>query len=204
MIRHFIAKFLLLSFLLVPGSAYSQSEWSLVKDNGWIKVYESDMENSNFKRVKVQCTLEGTFEKLIEILNNVENHKTWIYRTKGSHIIKRISATEYYYYTESAMPWPIQNRDAVVHIKFFKDTVNRTLKIVAVGVPDYIASINGKIRVPRSANTWHVTMASPNKLDVSYVFEADPGGSLPAVLVNALVDKGPYESFKKLAEQLKK
>lgn len=204
MVRQLFTRLLLPLFLMVSGSAYSQSEWSLVKDNGWIKVYESDMEQSNFKRVKVQCTLEGTFERLIEILNNVENHKTWIYKTKGSHIIKRISATEYYYYTETSLPWPIQNRDAVVHIKFFKDTVNHTLKIVAVGVPDYIANISGKIRVPRSANSWHVTKSGANKLDVSYVFEADPGGSLPAVLVNALVDKGPYESFKKLAEQLKK
>ena len=204
MIRQLFAKSLLLFSLLTAGNAYSQSDWKMVKDNGWIKVFESNMEQSSFKRVKVQCTMEGTFEKLIEILHNVENHKTWIYKTKSSHIIKRVSPTEYYYYTESGMPWPIQNRDAVVHIKFFKDTVNRTLKIVAVGVPDYIASISGKIRVPRSANTWHVSMNAENKLDVSYVFEADPGGSLPAVLVNALVDKGPYESFKKLAEQLKK
>ncbi|RYY00950.1 MAG: lipid-binding protein [Gammaproteobacteria bacterium] len=204
MIRQLFTNSLLFFFLLLAGNAYSQSDWKLVKDNGWIKVYESNMEQSSFKRVKVQCTMEGTFEKLIEILHNVENHKTWIYKTKSSHIIKRVSPTEYYYYTESGMPWPIQNRDAVVHIKFFKDTVNRTLKIVAVGVPDYIASISGKIRVPRSANTWHVSMNAENKLDVSYVFEADPGGSLPAVLVNALVDKGPYESFKKLAEQLKR
>jgi hypothetical protein len=91
-----------------------------------------------------------------------------------------------------------------VHIKFYKDSANCQLKIVAEGVPDYLPAVAGKIRVPRSANSWLITMPYPNKLQITYVFEADPGGSLPPLLVNTLVDKGPYESFKKLAEKLKK
>lgn len=195
--------FLLLCFFAFTGSASGQTGWNLVKDNGWIQVFESNMERSNFKRIKVECIVDGTFDKLLEILNNVDNHKTWIYKTKGSHIIKRVSANEYYYYTETELPWPIQDRDAVVHIKFHRDSQNRFLKIAAVGVPDYLPLTGGKIRVPRSANSWMVTVPAPNKLQITYVFEADPGGSLPAVLVNALVDKGPFESFKKLAAQLK-
>ena len=196
--------FLLLCFLAVTGRAYGQNEWELVRDHEWIQVFESDMDQSNFKRIKVECVVDGTFDKLLQVLNNVDNHKTWIYKTKGSYIIRRVDANEYYYYTETALPWPLQNRDAVVHIKFFKDSLNRFLKIVAVGVPQYLPAVDGKVRVPRSANSWMVTAPAPNKLKISYVFEADPGGSLPAVLVNALVDKGPYESFKKLAAQLKK
>jgi hypothetical protein len=190
--------------LLAGNSSFGQADWSMVKNNEWIQVFESNMDQSNFKKVKVECTIDGTFDKLVEVLNNVENHKTWIYKTKHSYIIKRISESEYYYYTETALPWPLQNRDAVVHIKFFRDSQNRFLKIAAVGVPDYLPTVNGKVRVPRSANSWVVTSPEPNKLKIAYVFEADPGGSLPAWLVNALVDKGPFESFRKLAAQLKK
>ena len=194
---------LLLTVLCFAGGAFGQSDWRLVKDNDWIRVFESDMDQSNFKRIKVECTIEGTFEKLIQVLNNVENHKTWIYNTKNSYILKRVSATEYYYYTETFLPWPLKNRDAVVHIRFTRDSENRCLKIAAEGVPDYLPSISGKVRVPRSANSWLVTQPAPNKLHIVYVFEADPGGGVPAWLVNALVDKGPYESFRKLAAQLK-
>jgi hypothetical protein len=201
--RNRIYTLLLTCCFLLVGSAFGQSDWSLVKDNNWIKVFESDMNQSNFKRIKVECTLDGTFDKLLQILNNVENHKTWIYNTKHSYIIKRISANEYYYYTETFLPWPLKNRDAVVHIRFSKDSFNHSLRIVAEGVPDYLPVIDGKVRVPRSANSWLVTSPAPNKLHIVYTFEADPGGSLPAWLVNALVDKGPYESFRKLAEQLK-
>jgi hypothetical protein len=37
-----------------------------------------------------------------------------------------------------------------------------------------------------------------------YTFETDPGGNVPAWLVNSFADKGPFESFKKLGELLKK
>lgn len=202
--KHLRIYILLLAGFLFAGNVFGQGEWSLVKDKDWIRIYESYMDHSNFKRIKVECTLDGTFDKLMTVLNDVSNHKNWIYNTKTSRILKRISPTEYYYYTETSLPWPLQNRDAVVHIKFYRDSQNRFLKIAAEGVPDYLPAVSGKIRVPRSANSWMVTMPVPDKLHIVYVFEADPGGSLPSWLVNALVDKGPYESFKKLAEQLKK
>lgn len=196
--------FLLILCTLAGSACHAQTKWSLVRDNDWIKVYETAMDHSNFKRIKVECTVEGTYDKLLQILNNVSNHKSWIYNTKDAHIIERISGSEYYYYTETTLPWPLQNRDAVVHIKFIRDSLDRYLKIAAVGEPDFMPIVRGKIRVPRSANTWMVTMPAPNTLNIVYIFEADPGGSLPSWLVNAFVDKGPYESFRKLAEQLKR
>jgi len=98
----------------------------------------------------------------------------------------------------------MQNRDAVVHIKFQRDAVNETLNIAAAGEPDYLPEVSGKVRVPRSANSWKVTVPALNKLHIIYIFEAEPGGGLPPWLVNTLVNKGPYESFRKLSELLKK
>lgn len=185
-------------------AAFGQKEWRLVKNDGWIQVYQSDMNQSSYKRVKVECTVDGSFEKLLQVLNNVSNHKNWIYNTRDAYVVKRISPYEYYYYTETSLPWPMQNRDAVVHIRIEKDIPNHALNIVAVGEPDYLSTFAGKVRVPRSANSWRVTMPEPGKLHIVYVFEADPGGHIPPWLVNSFVNKGPYESFRNLAALLRK
>jgi hypothetical protein len=84
-----------------------------------------------------------------------------------------------------------------------RDSLNRFLKITATGVPDFIPEKSGKVRVPRSSINWFVTMPSSTSLSIVYTFEADPGGSMPAWLVNMFADKGPYESFKKLSAILK-
>jgi hypothetical protein len=195
--------FLLMFGLLLTGFAFPQKDWTLVNNESWIQIYKSDMPSSSYKRIKVECTIDGTIDKLVRILNDVNNYKNWIYNTKSAYIIKRINANEYYYYTETTLPWPMQNRDVVVHIKLQRDNTNHTLNIVASGEPKYIPEVSGKVRVPNSANTWQVTVPAPNKIHIVYIFEADPGGHIPPWLVNTFVNKGPYESFKKLAQTLK-
>ncbi len=182
---------------------FAQYNWKLSKEKDGIKVYQSAVKNSDYKGIKVECTLEGNYDKLIAVLNNVSHHKDWVYNNKASNIIKQINPYEFYYYTETHLPWPMSNRDAVVHLKMSKDSLNRFLKITSVSEPGYIPEKSGKVRVPKSTVNWNVTMPTVKTISIIYTFEAEPGGSLPAWLANMFADKGPYESFKKLSEILK-
>jgi len=199
--KKFISFVFLFTFITV--AVHSQYNWKLSKDKDGIRVYESDVKNSNFKSIKVECVLQGTYDKLMAILNDVSLHKQWVFHSKTSNILKRNSPRDFYYYTETSMPWPMSNRDAVIHLVMTRDSLNRFLKITGTGVPNFIAEKGGKVRVPRSSVNWYVTMPSSTSINIVYTFEADPGGSLPAWLVNMFADKGPYESFKKLSALLK-
>ncbi|HEX6170211.1 MAG TPA: START domain-containing protein [Chitinophagaceae bacterium] len=185
------------------SSVAGQYTWKLSKEKDGIKVYQSELQNSSYKAIKVECTLEGNYDKLIAVLRNVDGQKDWVYHNKTAYIVKKINPHEFYYYTEASLPWPMSNRDAVVHLKMDRDSLNRFLKIISVSVPDYIAEKSGKVRVTRSTISWNVTMPTTNTIKIIYIFEAEPGGSIPAWVANAFVDKGPYETFKKLGEILK-
>src|ERR1051326_1905346 len=93
--------FFFLFSTLTAATTYSQYNWKLDKDKDGIKVYESEIKNSNFKSIKVECVLQGTYDKLMAILNDVSRHKDWVYNSKGSNILKRNSPYEFYYYTET-------------------------------------------------------------------------------------------------------
>ena len=185
------------------STAFGQYNWKLSKEKDGIRVYQSDVQHSNYKSIKVECTLEGNYDKLVAVLNNVSHQKDWVYSNKTSYIINRVSPYEFYYYTETHLPWPMSNRDAVVHLKMSKDSLNRFLKISSVSVPHYIPEKSGKVRVPRSEISWYVTMPTSKTISIIYIFEAEPGGNLPAWLANMFADKGPYETFKKLSDILK-
>jgi hypothetical protein len=194
----------LVLFSTFASAAIGQYNWKLSKDEDGIKVYQSEVKHSKFKSIKVECTLEGTYDKLMAILNDVPNQKNWVYNNKNSSILKRVSASEFYYYSEIHLPWPMTNRDAIVHMKMNKDSLNRFLMISEAGVPGYTPEKSGMVRVPRSDISWYVTMPSAKTISIVYIFDAEPGGSLPAWVVNMFTDKGPYESFKKLSELLKR
>ncbi len=195
--------FLFFSCLYI-SVAFSQTNWKLSKNKDGIQVYQRNSKNSDFKSIKVECTLEGSFDKLIAIINNISHYKDWVYNNKTTSLLKRISAYEFYYYTEAYLPWPLDNRDAVMHTRITKDSLNRFIKINSTATPNFIPSKSGKVRIRRSDINWHVTRPSSGTIHIIYTFESDPGGNVPAWLANNFADKGPYESFKKLGELLKK
>jgi hypothetical protein len=185
-------------------SAFSQANWKLTKNKDGIQVYQKDSRSSNFKSIKVECTLQGNFDKLIAVINNINGYKNWVYNNKTTSLLKRVNAYEFYYYTEAYLPWPLDNRDAVMHTRITKDSLNRFLKINSRAVPNFIPPKNGKVRIQQSDINWYVTRPSSNTIHITYTFDTDPGGSVPVWLVNSFADKGPYESFKKLGDLLKK
>ena len=184
--------------------ALGQPNWKLTKEKDGIRIYQRDIKNSNFKAIRVECTLHGNFDKLIAIINNVNNYKDWVYNNKAASLLKRVNAYEFYYYTEAYLPWPLDNRDAVMHTTITRDSLSRFLKINSTAVPNFIATKAGKVRIQKSSINWHVTRPTSNTIQIVYTFETDPGGNVPAWLVNSFADKGPHESFKKLGELLKK
>ena len=185
-------------------SVTGQYNWKLSKDKDGIKVYQSELQHSSYKAIKVECILEGSYDKLIAVLKNVNAQKDWVYHNKTAYMVKQVNPYEFYYYTEASLPWPMSNRDAVVHLKMDRDSLNRFLKIISVSVPDYLSEKSGIVRVTKSTISWNVTMPTANTINITYIFEAEPGGSIPAWVANAFVDKGPYETFKKLGEILKR
>lgn len=197
----------ILFFMLLASvscDSFCQYQWKKQKDKDGIKVYVSDIAGSNFKAVKVECTFNGNYKKLFSILSDVTQLPKWVYNSKFTSLLRQVSPTEIIYYSETHLPWPMNNRDAVIHLYFHTDSMPKVLTITGKSEPNYIPEKPGKIRVPHFSAIWKVTMPTEQTLLINYVVEADPGGSIPAWIANMFVDKGPYESFKKLSALLSK
>jgi START domain-containing protein len=184
-------------------SVFVFSQWKLSRNSDGIKVYTAENADSKFQKIKVECTLEGNFDKLISVVSDVGRHKEWVYNNKTAYILKKYSANDFIYYTETTIPWPMSNRDAIIHMKITRDSANRFLNIIGYGEPTYIAEKEGKVRVPHTSISWHVTMPTAQSISIVYIIDTDPGGNLPSWLINMFSDKGMFESFKKLGHKLK-
>jgi hypothetical protein len=84
-----------------------------------------------------------------------------------------------------------------------ENTTGNTLKITTVGEPDTAPVQKEKIRVPQFRGVWDAEAVEDGKLRIEYTLDLDPGGSLPAGIVNLFVAKGPYETFINLSRLLK-
>ena len=182
----------------------AQKDWTLKLNKENIAVYTKTQANSNLKAIKVDCELNTTLTKLTAVVLDANAGKDWVYSTKSSVLLKQVSPSEIYYYSEVKLPWPFSNRDFIAHLIAVQDPATKVVTIDGPVEPDYLPENKGIVRVRKSFGKWIITPKGSNRVRLEYILETDPGGSIPAWLVNMFVTKGPFETFKKLKDQLNK
>ena len=181
-----------------------QSAWKLHSDKDGIQIYTKTVSNSAFKALKTVCTVETSLSRLAAVLLDVKNTKDWVYATKVCSLLKQASPAELYYYSEVSLPWPASNRDFIIRIAVSQDPATKALTVIAENKPAYIPGKKNIVRIQQSEAHWLITPQANGMVKVEYTMQVDPGGLLPAWLVNMFVSKGPYQTFVKLREQVKK
>jgi hypothetical protein len=197
-----IAIILLLFLKITTVSA--QTEWKLKNEKNGIKVYTSEVTGSKFKAIKVDCELQATLSQIVKVLLDIKGCPEWLYHTKLCVLIKEVSPSELYYYSEISIPWPAQNRDFVAHLKVYQNAETKVVTIHGPAVPGFVPVKDGLVRVQSSKGLWIITPLTNSRVKVVYTLQLDPGGNIPAWLVNLFAAEGPMKSFQGLLLQLKK
>ncbi|RYZ96848.1 MAG: lipid-binding protein [Sphingobacteriaceae bacterium] len=191
-------------FLLLAFNTSQANDWKLSSDKGGIKVYTRLVPGSKVKAIKVECDLKATASQLVAVLLDVKTCADWVYHTKSCVLVKQVSPAELYYYSEISVPWPAENRDFVAHIAVTQDPETKVVTVDAPSVPGHVAVKKGVVRISNSKGKWTITPIANQSIRVEYSLQVDPGGVIPAWLVNMFATEGPVQSFKSLKLQLQK
>jgi hypothetical protein len=193
---------ILLFFKLI--SAFGQTDWTLNTEKDGIKIYTSLVPGSKIKALKVECEFKATASQFVTLLLDVKNCPEWVYHTKSCVLVKQVSPSELYYYSEVNLPWPAENRDFIAHLTV---TQNPDTKVVTVNGPVVTNLVPIKaniVRISDSNGKWVITPADDGQVKIVYTLHVDPGGALPAWLVNMFATEGPMQIFKNLKTELQK
>ncbi|HWK03407.1 MAG TPA: START domain-containing protein [Puia sp.] len=195
---------LVLSVLFGRAPIYGQENWKLKSDRDGIAIFLRSLPDSKFKAVKVECELAASLSQLVAVILDVNTGDQWVYSTKSSVLLKQVSPSELYYYSEVNIPWPASNRDFIAHLTAVQDPHSKVVTIYGPTVPYYVPVKNDIVRITQSEGKWVITPVGLHKIKVEYTLRVDPGGNIPAWLINLFAAKGPYESFKNLRGHLQK
>ncbi|WP_221392495.1 START domain-containing protein [Dyadobacter sp. NIV53] len=193
---------LLLFFCFEITSVFGQSVWKLVTEEEGITVFSKVVPGSKIKALKVECILKSSASQLVELLLDVNTADQWVYRTKSCVLLKKVSASELYYYSEVSLPWPLENRDFVAHIAVSQHPATKVITVDAPAIPGWVEDKKGIVRINHSKGLWIITPIGKEKVKLEYTLQVDPGGIIPAWAVNMFAAQGPIESFKNMKKQL--
>lgn len=181
-----------------------QTDCALKKDEDGIKVYTCKSEAERLKSLRAEFILENaSVGQLEKFLLDVNSYTKWQYKVIESDLLTKTNDEEMTYRTVVDAPWPVENRELIVKYISKKDTVQQTMDIVITSIDSDYPENDDLVRVPSSYATWHILTVDKD-LKVEYALRIDPGGSVPAWLVNMAMADGPHESFRNLKSELKK
>lgn len=193
----------LLALSLSVNFVFSQSEWKYIAGRDGVNVYAKTVPDSRIKAMKAECLLDAEVEEVIALLVDVKAAEKWICHTKSCSLITKISETELYYHTEVSLPWPLDNRDFVTHLKVMRNPADNTTVVDAPAVPGVMPARNGVVRVSHSKNQWTLKPVPGGKTFVVYTLQVDPGGHIPAHVVNMFASRAPIETFSNMRKELR-
>ncbi|WAC12594.1 START domain-containing protein [Dyadobacter pollutisoli] len=180
-----------------------QADWKLVERKGDIKVYAKAVADSKIKALKAECILNASAAEVVALLLDVKAAEKWVCHTKSCSLVRKISETEIYYYTEVSLPWPLDNRDFVTHLTVSEDPVTKIVTVNAPAVSGWVPIKKGIVRVSHSKSSWIIKPMGEGKVTVEYALQVDPGGHIPACVVNTFACQGPVETFTNMKKELR-
>jgi hypothetical protein len=196
------AFFICLLYLPTFLPASDKNDWTLKREKDGINIYSRPSDFSKVNDIRVDMDLTGTVEQLAAILRDVNGYSGWVYSTRTASIIKKVGENEFIYYAEVGTPWPAANRDYYADLKITLNPANHSMNVVSVGMKDYQPEKKDFVRVPMSRGSWTVTTQSARKIHLQYILQIDPGGSIPAWILNSFVAKAPLETFSSLKKKM--
>lgn len=181
-------------------TAQPNDGWVFKNEKEAVKVYLRRTADVN--EIKLITSLKSPLSGLVQLFSEVENYPTWGYKVIESRLIRRVSDHECYYYSRIDFPWPLNDRDLVMHSILEQDPVTRAITARSEAVPDMLPEVPDVVRMRTAHTKWTLIPGAGGWVYVEYYIYSNPAGNIPDWLVNMAVDTGPRETIKNMRQLL--
>lgn len=191
-------------FLFLIAEPAAGDKWELSLNHPDVKVYTRPVQGSSFVELRGITLIRTSISAVVALLNDVEFNPRWVPRSGGVTILKQVSPKEAYVRGIILAPWPFYDRDTVVHFLLKQDPDTLVVTIEMTSMADYYPLQKGYVRVSRMSGFWKITPMADSMVEVIYQIHADPGGVLPAWLVNRFAVRHLFKTLINMRQAVKK
>jgi hypothetical protein len=194
---------ILLFFLhaLSPTFAQVATKWEFKGQKDGITLYHQ--RTDGLLHIKVAFSLESSLAGIATMFADLDTYTDWGYKIVEARLLRRVSDTEFYYYAKYDFPWPMSDRDIILHSKLKQDPVSKVVTIVNTPLPSYLPEKKGIERIRRSTTQWRFVPGKTGWVYTEQVISTDSAENLPEWLVTMTVDTGPRETAKGIRRVLR-
>jgi len=191
---------------IARADASKDAGWQQIKQSDGITVYRHVVEGSPLKEFRGSGTIDAPVAAILAVFNDVPHATEWMDSCNGSRSVADISDSEKVVYNRTHAPWPVADRDAVLHNVARFDDKEQRVELDFWSVEDSKEPpVKGVVRMPFLRGHWILWPSADGKTTrVEYQVHANPGGALPNWLVNYVSRDLPFKTIEGLRAQVKR
>lgn len=161
--------------------------WLLVKDKQGVKLYTATIAGSDYVAVKAVTKVDATMDTMVAVLGDGEGCNQWRELCRSSTVLQNLPNSQRYIYMVLNMPWPLSDRDMVIHSKATLAADNKAFIVNFTSAHDSYP-MQDHVRAISSGN-YHIRATSEQQMEFSMVMHTELGGNLsPSIINDRLVE----------------
>lgn len=189
--------------VIVSSIVEAENPWKLSRQKDGIVVYVRDTPNSKLKSFKGVVTIPVRLTALVAALQDTKAFPRLFHNCKNARSLKKVGKNESYNYVVTNMPWPVKDRDSIVHSVLKQDKKTKRIRISINSKPKMLAVNKKMVRIQQMSGSWEFIPLKSGNVKVTYELSIMPGGKLPIWLVNVLAVDFPFYTLKNIRELVK-
>ena len=199
-----IFAFLLTFLLLAPLGHAGGDGWETLGESKKVTGFVKAVPGTSLKAFKGVTEIEASLKKVYWVIsnNNEAFRKEWVGRLETSKTLEIKTEHERITYGAFDLPWPIDNRDYVYHVKASRQGKNIFIAIKST-LHDKAPKTVG-VRAHLNNSNYLLEPLGDNKTKVTVEIHTDPKGLLPAWLVNIIQKNWPVKTLNGIRKQTAK
>ena len=189
-------------FVVISCSVlYAQEDWVLSNDGKDIKTYYRESAESDIKELKIITSVEAPAILVFELLNDIDLYDDWVYRTSEAKLVQYYNKRSLQYYAVVDFPWPFDDREMYIKSSYTISSDQKSISTNSIAVPRKdIESRADHVRITDMVLGWDLEEDEQGVTHITYVLRSDPGGSIPAWMVNLALEAGPTQTMNNLRD----
>lgn len=194
-----------LSFSIFASAEEDSRKWKKVKDKNGIKVYRAHTENSRLKTFRAVTRVElDNIHSFVEMMTDVDSYPQWVHMSSGAEITNTDDPRVYQLMVETGMPWPVKDRHTVLDVNISQmEDYSVRFDLQQSKLPS--RDPKGSILCPEAFGYYQInTIPDSKEVDITVEVFVDPGGYVPAFLLNLITDDVSYFTTRKMRRYIQK
>lgn len=188
-----------LSWLVLAAVSPARADDRLAIDRDGIKVWTVEAPDQPLRGFRAVTTVRSSLSGLVTLLMDTEAAPRWVYRMTRLELVSADLRAGTFTVHAQMNFWPLCNRDAVIAGRINQDPASLAVTVDSRGIDlPALPPRPGLVRMPAMWGRWVFRPLGNGQVEVTMSGQADPGGHIPAFLVNLMIEDTPFNTLRGL------